>query len=206
MSKKILALCLAALLLLGLCSCDNTENLENSENLVNSENVTSYDILSAGESFDTGASKSGGDVSDAGKSEGGEDASGEASVGGERYPAVLYVANEDLTRLEEREGFFDGTIEGLIAALSEAGAFPEETKVNSFKIEGNIAYIDLNGYYGDYIRGGSFSEWFGVGSLVNTLITYYGSEGVDKVYFTVDGEIVVTGHFGTFDEPIGFMS
>ncbi len=93
---------------------------------------------------------------------------------------------------------FDGTINDLVSTLAEFGAVPKGVKVLSFKIEGDIAKIDLSKEFVENM-GGSTEESNIIEALVNTIIDNF---DVEKVFFTVEGEIF-SGH-GLYDSPIGF--
>ncbi len=121
---------------------------------------------------------------------------------GELKAVNLYVADEQAYSLVPKVSFFDGSIENLISILAEEKAIPENTKVYSFSIKEKTAYIDLSKEFGKALEMGAAEETLVSGSLVNTIIRCY---NVEKVFFTIEGEILTTG-YKCYDSPLGFYS
>jgi len=125
----------------------------------------------------------------------------------ENAPKVnIYVpssADEDLCKVIEYQ--YNGTIEGLINTMIKANALPKGTKLLSFRIENEIAYIDLSKEYSDAMIG-SFAELQYVIALVNTIIDCYDdTDNVNKVRYTVEGKNLDVGG-GIHDSPVSYMS
>lgn len=118
----------------------------------------------------------------------------------------IYVpssSDEDLCKIIEYQ--YNGTIEGLINTMIKVNALPKGTKLLSFKIENEIAYIDLSKEYSDAMIG-SFAELQYVIALVNTIIDCYDdTDNVSKVRYTVEGKDLDVGG-GIHDVPVSFMS
>ena len=111
--------------------------------------------------------------------------------------------DDDLCKVFEYR--YDGTIEGLINKMVDVKALPKGTKLNSFKIENKIAYIDLSKEFSDALIG-TTSELQYVMALVNTIIDCYDdSKEVFRVRYTVEGKNVDSGHLG-HDTPEPFWN
>lgn len=133
-----------------------------------------------------------------GKKDGDKDADGKADG-----RITLYAPDSEVMYLEGTEMEFDGKAEDIIGLLIEKGAMPDGCAANSISYNNGIIYVDMNKTYADYISMGSAAEWFGLGSLVNSLLSYY--DGAEKVRVTADGSNLVTEHGGVFDRPLGFF-
>ncbi len=114
---------------------------------------------------------------------------------------TLYVPNETKSGLDTVEGYFDGTVDGIIDVLVRKEALPENTKVYSFSIKEKAAIIDLSEEFGKGVSEAGNSENLIVGSLVNTLIRNY---GLTSVQFTVEGKILETAST-VYGYPIEFI-
>lgn len=75
---------------------------------------------------------------------------------------------------------------------------PPEVKVNSVKIENNIAYIDFSEEMHTKHWGGATGESMTINSIVNTLTEL---DDIDKVGMTVEGEPLSIEH-AIMDEPV----
>ncbi len=122
--------------------------------------------------------------------------------GSDKKAVNLYVQDEQAYHLVPKIAYFDGSIEGLVSELEKARAIPVNTKVSSFSIESKTAYIDLSEEFGKALEKGTTEETMILGSLVNTVIRCY---NVENVVFTVEGELLTTGH-NCYDFPLGFQS
>lgn len=83
----------------------------------------------------------------------------------------------------------DGTAEGIISALVSNGALPEGTEVNMFYVANEVAHIDLNEKFSDYLS--ETDNALGIGCVVNSLLEYFGDKGVERVFITADGKATV---------------
>jgi len=99
----------------------------------------------------------------------------------------IYLPVEGDIALTSTEVEFDGTPEGLIAAMVSAEALPKDVKLNFLRIDDGIAHIDLNKAFADYVYAGTFAQYYGIGCVVNTIIDCY---DVDRVFITADGKIL----------------
>lgn len=113
---------------------------------------------------------------------------------------TLYVPNNNHTELKTYRAYFDGTAQGIISALSDMGALPENTKVLSFEIKGQRIIMDLSSEFGEALKEARSFEGIIVGSLANTLLNYY---GIEELVFTIEGEILETG-LNVYDFPITY--
>lgn len=90
----------------------------------------------------------------------------------------------------------------VLAALQEHNALPDTVLINAFGSDGNKLIIDFNQAFGDLVSStGTSGERMIVGSVVNTFLSAFQAE---SVYFTVEGEILESGHV-IYDFPITFM-
>lgn len=93
------------------------------------------------------------------------------------------------------------TADGVLAELQARGVLPETVIVNAFGAEGDQLNIDFNQAFADLVCSmGTSGELMIVGSVVNTYLSAFQAE---SVYFTVDGEILESGHV-VYDFPITF--
>lgn len=91
--------------------------------------------------------------------------------------------------------------EVVIAELVKVGAIPEGVAVNELTREGDRLNIDFNEAFLNYLYTmGTSGELMLTGSVVNTFLSAYGAE---SVMFTVNGEIVESGHV-IYDFPLSF--
>ncbi|MGI5976605.1 MAG: immunoglobulin-like domain-containing protein [Candidatus Limivicinus sp.] len=92
--------------------------------------------------------------------------------------------------------------QALLDGLYNAGVFSQPVTVNSFSIdEAGSIQIDLSGSFGELMSGtGTTGEYITLGSLVNTFLDAYDAS---QLSFTVEGEILVTGH-NIYDFPQEF--
>lgn len=118
------------------------------------------------------------------------------------YTATAYIPVENDLALTTAEIGFDGSAGGLIEATVKAGGLPEDIKVNFFRILNGVALIDLNKAYADYVYAGTFSQYYGIGCVVNTLLSYYGD--AERVFISAEGEILMGAEGDLFYKPIGF--
>ena len=116
---------------------------------------------------------------------------------------LIYCPDSNYMKIEPKTVSFSGDALDLVDLLAEKGAFPADVKADDYVITEDILYINLNSAFGEYVKLGSTTEYFGVGCLVNTLISFYQKDGVTKVQFTVDGDYLETGH-SVFDSPVAF--
>ena len=91
----------------------------------------------------------------------------------------------------------------VIEQLVAAGVLKDGIAVNSLTRDGTQLTIDFNQDFADLVRSmGTSGEYIIVGSTVNTFLSAYEAQ---SVFFTVNGEILESGHV-IYDFPMEFMS
>ncbi|MCL1847603.1 MAG: GerMN domain-containing protein [Coriobacteriia bacterium] len=118
------------------------------------------------------------------------------------YPVVLYFPNVQADGFVAKAAMTDGTAEDIVSLLVEKGVLPKGCAVVSFEVTSNVrCTVDMNAAYGQAVRtSGTTGEYVLVGSLVNTLLTYY---DLKELVLTVEGEALETGHV-IYDYPLQF--
>ena len=114
----------------------------------------------------------------------------------------IYLPNENA------DGFDIKTAEApqisadiILAELQARGVLPETVAILAFGSEDNQLNIDFNQAFGDLVCSmGTSGELMIVGSVVNTFLSAFQAE---SVYFTVEGQILESGHV-IYDFPIPF--
>lgn len=94
------------------------------------------------------------------------------------------------------------TAESVLAELITRGALPEGVAINTFHFEGTQLIMDFNQSFADLICSmGTAGELMITGSVVNTYLSAFQAE---SVFFTVNGEILESGHV-IYDFPLTFV-
>lgn len=109
------------------------------------------------------------------------------------FSYTVYIPNDNA------DGFIEETIEvhevspdSVLEELKSRNIIPADMKVNSCSIDDGFLTIDFNQAFGDAVCStGTSGELMLVGSVVNTYLSAFGT---DSLYFTVDGEILESGH------------
>jgi len=115
-------------------------------------------------------------------------------------PVILYLPNGNADGFDTKAAHTDGTAADIIALLAGEGALPAGCAPLSFSMED--AALDMNGAFGRAVRStGTTGEYLLFGSLVNTLLKYY---GLESVFVTAEGETIETGH-ETYDFALRFF-
>lgn len=114
----------------------------------------------------------------------------------------LYLPNDNADGFESVIVETDQiTAESVLAELQTRGALPETVAINSFSAEGSQLNIDFNRAFGDLVCStGTAGELMITGSMVNTYLSAFQAE---SVFFTVEGEILESGHV-IYDFPLTF--
>ena len=95
------------------------------------------------------------------------------------------------------------TADGVLAQLHERGALPEDVVINAFGADGDQLNLDFNQAFADLVCSmGTSGERMVIGSVVNTFLNAFQAQ---SVYFTVDGEVLESGHV-VYDFPIEFVN
>lgn len=116
---------------------------------------------------------------------------------------MLYIPNDDV------ETFTEVTIEtnqinaeNVMAALQEYHVLPDTVTLNQFGSSGTQLIMDFNQAFGDLICAtGTSGERMITGSVFNTFLNAFQAE---SVVFTVEGEVLESGHV-IYDFPIGYI-
>ena len=109
------------------------------------------------------------------------------------FTYTVYTPNENA------DGFNEEVVEvneinpeSVLAELQKRNVLPEDVVVNSCSNDEGHVTIDFNQAFADVVCSmGTSGEFVIVGSVVNT---YLSALGADSIYFTVDGEILESGH------------
>lgn len=114
----------------------------------------------------------------------------------------VYRGNENVDGLLAREvAVTELTAEVIMSMLIEDGVIPADAAVNSLERDGTQLNIDFNETFLNYLcTMGTSGEMILVSSVVNTFLSAYGAE---SVMFTVNGEIVESGHV-IYDFPLTY--
>ena len=116
----------------------------------------------------------------------------------------IYVPNENAN------GFVVETIsteeiseEIVLVELKKYNVLTEDVSINSFHVENNLITIDFNQAFADIVCSmGTSGEMMVLGSVVNTFLDAFQAE---SVYFTVDGQILESGH-AIYDFAMSFFT
>lgn len=94
------------------------------------------------------------------------------------------------------------TAESVLKDLQNRNVLPDTVSINSFAFEGMQLNIDFNQPFADLICSmGTAGELMITGSVVNTYLSAF---QVESVYFTIDGQILESGHV-VYDFPLTFV-
>lgn len=117
---------------------------------------------------------------------------------------ILYHGDENAEKLLPKEVFVPEINESVvIEQLIAAGVLREGIAVNTLEKNGSQLNIDFNQEFANLVCSmGTSGEYIIVGSTVNTFLSAYQA---DTVFFTINGEILESGHV-IYDFPMGFMS
>ena len=194
--KKFILCIMVIGMIISMFGCSNDENSKT--DLSNVSNEQSKDLSNIESMSDDSSISENSNV----------ESSVEESLPESASKVNIYVpssSDDDLDLCKVIEYQYNGTIEDLINTMIKVNALPKGTKLLSFKIENEIAYIDLSKEYSDAMIG-SFAELQYVIALVNTIIDCYDdTDNVSKVRYTVEGKDLDVGG-GIHDVPVSFMS
>ena len=116
----------------------------------------------------------------------------------------IYIPNDNAN------GFITDTIytedisaETVLDELKKRNVLPDAVSINSFSIENGLITIDFNQAFSDVVCSmGASGEAMIVGSVVNTFLDAFQAE---SVFFTVDGQILESGHV-IYDFALSFFA
>ena len=90
----------------------------------------------------------------------------------------------------------------VLSALKTRNVLPDPVTINSFRIDNGLITIDFNQAFADAVCSmGTSGELLIVGSVVNTFLDAFQAE---SVCFTVDGQILESGH-AIYDSVMTFV-
>ena len=109
------------------------------------------------------------------------------------FTYTVYVPNENA------DGFIEETVtvtevspDSVLKELQSRKILPPEVQINFCSNDDGFVTLDFNHAFADAVCStGTSGELMIVGSVVNT---YLNAFGADSIYFTVDGEILESGH------------
>ena len=94
------------------------------------------------------------------------------------------------------------SVDAVLAELKKRNVLPETVSINSFNRNNGLITIDFNQAFVDVICSmGTSGETMIVGSVVNTVLDAFHGE---LVFFTVDGQILESGHT-VYDNNMAFF-
>jgi len=116
----------------------------------------------------------------------------------------IYVPNDNADGFNtETINTEDISAETVLTELKKQNVLPDAVSINSFNIDNGLIAIDFNQAFADAVCSmGTSGELMIVGSVVNTFLDAFQTE---SVYFTVDGQILESGH-ETYDSNMTFFS
>ena len=120
-----------------------------------------------------------------------------------QLPVKLYLPNDNadgfITVIEKT----DGTAQNIISLLVDKKAIPAGCGLNYLILDGKgSGTADMNAAYGNALsQTGTTGEYMFLGSVVNTLLDYY---GLKSIRLTIDGAVPQTGH-SYLDKPLVFF-
>lgn len=116
---------------------------------------------------------------------------------------TLYLPDENaegFVKQEVQTGLINA--DTVLAELQMAGVLSDNVLINAFGADGDQLNIDFNAAFADLVNSmGTSGERMIIGSVVNTYLSAFQAE---SVYFTVNGEVLESGHV-VYDFPITFM-
>lgn len=111
---------------------------------------------------------------------------------------TLFAPDGNFDRLVGVQTEVYDTPQGILHALKDARALPEDVTVESFSIDGSTATLDLSSNFAEMMaQTGTAGEYLYMGGIVNTFLTRY---GLDTITVLSGGQPVETGH-AVYDQP-----
>ncbi|MBS7007075.1 GerMN domain-containing protein [Anaerostipes sp.] len=113
---------------------------------------------------------------------------------------IIYAPDDNVeTLINGKVKIRDVTAQKLLKEMIKMGTLEEGTKINSFQIRKQIAYIDFNKAFEKTLRKmGSSGEGLTVQAVTKTICDNLGTKAMK---FTVEGKVLETGH-NIYDEPL----
>ena len=109
------------------------------------------------------------------------------------FSYTVYIPNENADGfIEEVVEVHEVNPESVLAELQKRNVLPEDVVINSCSNDEGHLTIDFNQAFADVVCSmGTSGELMVVGSVVNT---YLSALGAESLYFTINGEILESGH------------
>lgn len=188
--KKILCVLLVGIMLIGLAACDQSPATTQSTDNLNVENQPTVTSSAENEKDET-------EISEGLTEEPIESISQLLSYS-------IYVPNDNADGfVVETVSTEDISAETVLTELKRRNVLPDTVSINSFNIDNGLITIDFNQAFANVVCSmGTSGELMIVGSVVNTFLDAFQAE---SVYFTVDGEMLESGHT-IYDFAMHFVS
>lgn len=112
---------------------------------------------------------------------------------------TIYAPDDNVeTLINGKVKIEDVTAQKLLKEMIKMGTLEEGTKINSFQIRKQTAYVDFNQAFEKNLRKmGSSGEVLTVQAVTKTICENLGTKAMK---FTVEGKVLETGH-NIYDEP-----
>ena len=112
---------------------------------------------------------------------------------------TIYAPDDNVeTLIQGKVKIQDVTAQKLLKEMIKMGTLEEGTKINSFEIRKQTAYVDFNRAFEKTLRKmGSSGEVLTVQAVTKTICENLGTKAMK---FTVEGKVLETGH-NIYDEP-----
>lgn len=116
----------------------------------------------------------------------------------------IYVPNDNADGFDmEIVSTEEISAETVLTELKNRNVLPDAVSMNSFGMDNGLITMDLNQAFADIVCSmGTSGELMIVGSVVNTFLDAFQAE---YVYFTVNGQMLESGHT-VYDSPMSFFS
>jgi hypothetical protein len=117
-------------------------------------------------------------------------------------PVALYLPNDNADGFVVYAAMTDGSAEHIVSLLVDKDALPAGCELLDFSVSGNSASADMNAKYGQAVSStGTAGEYMMIGSVVNTLLTFF---ELEEITLTIEGQVLETGH-SIYDFPLRFF-
>lgn len=118
----------------------------------------------------------------------------------------IYLPNENADGFDIQTLYVaEITGESVLKELQKHNVLPDDMVLNYLEVGGTQLNLDFNQAFADLICSmGTSGEAMIVGSVVNTYLSAFQSLQVERVFFTIEGNILESGHV-VYDFPMEFM-
>lgn len=109
------------------------------------------------------------------------------------FSYTVYIPNDNADGfVEEIVEVHEVSPDSVLTELKNRNVLPDDVEVNYCSIDDGFVTIDFNQSFADAVCStGTSGELMLVGSVVNTYLSAFGA---DSIYFTVDGNMLESGH------------